>query len=203
MVSASGTEYVHRRKRNDWRRPSGGVADIATLAVGGAVTASIDASLKDTAPPNYAPPGQTVATYDKANDNDDKTRFSELEGWFSEFNSPLCAFNLDGSIGVQLFSQEQLFGSSTLTFTQVLASATIFDWSTAQNCFDAQEPLGYESPSGVVTLYTGPLYADRDVWVDGSDDVYTFAGPLTASPSPPAGILWSRVPRRKATTISR
>jgi Ca2+-binding RTX toxin-like protein len=154
--------------------PAVGIADLATAGVGGAISLSIAASLKDTAPPDFAPPGQTVAAYDKANNNDNKTRLSEFDAWVNEYNSPLCAFNLDGSIGFQLFAQEQVLQA---TFNQTLVSVTLFDWSTAANCFDAKEPLGTESPTGVVTLYTGPLYADRDVWTDGSGDIYTGAAP--------------------------
>ena len=58
--------------------PDIGIADVASAGIAGGISLSLGVSLKDTAPPNYTPPGsgQTVAAYDKANNNDNKTRLS-------------------------------------------------------------------------------------------------------------------------------
>jgi hypothetical protein len=148
-----------------------GVAELASAGIGGGITMNIGISLKDSGPTN----GSLSPAYLKANDNDNKTRLKEFAAWVEEYGNPLCAFNLDGSIDFDLYAEEQLLLGS---FQQTLVSETLFDFTTGANCFDQAEPLGSET-NGVVTLYTGPLWQNRDVWQDANGDEQTGASPGT------------------------
>ena len=146
-----------------------GIPGLLSAGVGGAVTLTITMSLKDSAPQDLFTPA-----YYKANNNDNKTRPSELVGWIEDFGNPLCAFNLDGAVSFQLILQESFLG---FTATQTLVNVTLFDFSLGANCYNSFEPLGTQDANGVVTLYTGPLWQQRDVYTDLAGDIYTGASP--------------------------
>ena len=146
-----------------------GIPGLLSAGVGGGVTLTVTMSLKDDAPPNVE-----SAAYYKANNNDNKTQIREFTDWIAVTGDPLCAFNLNGAVSFQLYLTESFFGFSA---TQTLLSATLFDFSLNANCYTALEPLGTQAPDGVVTLYTGPLWQQRDVYTDSSGDIYTGASP--------------------------
>ena len=138
-----------------------GLGSLLSVGVGGGIGLSISVSLKDSAPANYAPPGETAAQYAAANDGNGKTRPSEIAAWVADFGNPLCAFNLNGDVTADLFTEEQVLGA---TFTQTIFNITLFSFTIGLNCTTVDEPLGTEDGAGLLTLYTGPLYYERDVW---------------------------------------
>jgi Ca2+-binding RTX toxin-like protein len=147
-----------------------GLGDLISVGVEGGVTLTVSVSLKDSGPADFTADGLSVDAYHKSNDNDGKTRPSEFVGWIEEFGNPLCAFQLNGAVNIVLESVETLFGFSA---TQTLVSINLFNFSLGANCYDTAEPLGTLSGTGVLTLYTGPQWQNRDVWEDLAGDTET------------------------------
>jgi Ca2+-binding RTX toxin-like protein len=156
-----------------------GFGSLLSVGAGGGIGLSLSASLKDSVPSNYSTPA-----YRQANDGDGKTRFQEIAAWVDDFGNPLCAFNLNGDVTADLFTEEQVVG---LTFTQTIFNVTLFSFTVGLNCTTVNEPLGVENSQGDLTLFTGPLWQMRDVpgagpSQEGNDD-------FTVSQKAPGDIL--------------
>ncbi|HEX4366549.1 MAG TPA: LEPR-XLL domain-containing protein, partial [Rhodopila sp.] len=156
-----------------------GFGSLLSVGVGGGIGLSLSVSLKDSVPDTYG-----TAAYRQANDGDGKTRPSEIAAWVDDFGNPLCAFNLNGDVTADLFTEEQVLGA---TFTQTIFNVTLFSFTVGANCTTVNEPLGVENADGLLTLYTGPLWDLRDVpgagpSEEGNDD-------FTVSQKAPGDIL--------------